>query len=294
MEIQWSLVIFTFFVCLTCGLLSVMAINALQNKGAKLQMTALIASGVSLVIGGIGSFTHLKHWERIFNGFGHITSGITQELIGCVALAIIIVLWFVFLRKAKDAADAGIPKWLSIATIVVAVAMVCATGHSYLMPSKPAWSVALIVFYLCNACLLGPLAMWIIAAAQKDTEAEESAIKFTFIGGIIQVLGEAVYTVACATAKFANYGYYADPTTMTTTPNPVDSLINLMVSGSAAPMFWLGVVAAVVAAAVAAVARGKAGKSTALAVVVLVAAVAASFAFRVLFYQLGVSAVQLY
>lgn len=293
MEIQWSLVIFTFFVCLTCGLLSMMAINALTGKGRKLKMTALIVSGVSLVIGGIGSFTHLKHWERIFNGFGHITSGITQELIGCVCLAIIIVLWFVFLRKAKDA-DTDVPKWVSIATIVVALGMIIATGHSYLMPSKPAWSVALIIFYLANACLLGPVTMWIIAAVQKDTDAEESAIKYTFIGGIIQVLGQLVYTVACATAKFANYGHYADPTTMTTTPQPVDSLLSLMTTGSAAPMFWCGIVAAVVAAAVAAVARGKAGKSTALAAIVIIAAIVASFTFRVLFYQLGVSAVQLY
>ena len=87
METQWPLVIFTLFVCLTCGTLGGMSILALKGQGRNLQMTALITSAVSLVVGGIGAFLHLEHWERIFNGFGHITSGITQELIGCVALA---------------------------------------------------------------------------------------------------------------------------------------------------------------------------------------------------------------
>ena len=153
METQWPLVIFTLFVCVTCGLLGSMAIMALRGKGRELQMTGLVCSAVSLVIGGIGAFLHLEHWERIFNGFGHLTSGITQELIGCVALAVVLVLWFVSLRKA----DEPVPAWLSWATLVVAVGMVAATGHSYLMPARAAWGVALIVFYLANACLLGPI-----------------------------------------------------------------------------------------------------------------------------------------
>ena len=84
METQWPLVIFTLFVCLTCGTLGGMSILALKGQGRNLQMTALITSAVSLVVGGIGAFLHLEHWERIFNGFGHLTSGITQELIAIV------------------------------------------------------------------------------------------------------------------------------------------------------------------------------------------------------------------
>ena len=129
METQWPLVIFTLFVCLTCGTLGGMSILALKGQGRNLQMTALITSAVSLVVGGIGAFLHLEHWERIFNGFGHITSGITQELIGCVALAIVIVAWFVVLRGGKP-----VPKALAWATLAVAVLMMVATAHSYLIP----------------------------------------------------------------------------------------------------------------------------------------------------------------
>ena len=57
METQWPLVIFTFFVCVTCGLLGSMSVLALKGQGRDLQMTALIASAASLVIGGIGSIS---------------------------------------------------------------------------------------------------------------------------------------------------------------------------------------------------------------------------------------------
>ncbi|WP_270296543.1 DmsC/YnfH family molybdoenzyme membrane anchor subunit [Eggerthella sinensis] len=151
METQWPLVIFTLFVCLTSGILGGMSILALKGEGKTLQMTALITSAVSLVVGGLGAFLHLQHWERIFNGFGHITSGITQELIGCVALAIIIVIWFVMLRGDKP-----VSKALAWVTIVVAACMVIATAHSYLMPARPAWGLALIAFYLAMPASWAP------------------------------------------------------------------------------------------------------------------------------------------
>ena len=153
METQWPLVIFTLFVCLTCGTLGGMSILALKGQGRNLQMTALITSAVSLVVGGIGAFLHLEHWERIFNGFGHITSGITQELIGCVALAIVIVAWFVVLRGGKP-----VPKALAWATLAAALPMMAPTAHSYPIPARPASGPAPAASYPGHAGLLGPAA----------------------------------------------------------------------------------------------------------------------------------------
>ena len=51
-------------------------------------------SCVLLAVAGIAVFFHLQHWERIFNGFGHITSGITQELIAIVAFVAVAVAYF--------------------------------------------------------------------------------------------------------------------------------------------------------------------------------------------------------
>lgn len=289
METQWPLVIFTLFVCLTCGLLGGMSILTLKGQGKDLQMTTLIASAVSLVIGGIGAFLHLEHWERIFNGFGHITSGITQELIGCVALAIIMVVWFVMLRGKKP-----VSKALAWVTLVVAVLMVVATAHSYLMPARPAWGLAMVVFYLANACLLGAVGMWLISVLKKDEESEASSIQFTFIAGIAQLVADVIYAAACGMATIANYGYYADPTSMTTAPTHVDSLLNVMLIGDGALAFWCAIVCAIVALVCAIVAKKKVGASKTLMIVAAIAAVATSLLFRVLIYQLGYSLFLLY
>ena len=68
-------------------------------------MPAWIAAAVLLAAGGIAVFFHLEHWERIFNGFGHLTSGITQELIAIVVLAVVAVAYLVYLRRPSDGAQ---------------------------------------------------------------------------------------------------------------------------------------------------------------------------------------------
>ena len=66
METQWPLVIFTLFVCLTCGTLGGMSILALKGQGRNLQMTALITSAASLVVGGIGAaLYYLLLWDKL-------------------------------------------------------------------------------------------------------------------------------------------------------------------------------------------------------------------------------------
>lgn len=289
MEAQWPLIIFTLFVCLTCGIFGAMSILALKGQGRQLQFTSLISATVSLAIGGFGAFLHLEHWERIFNGFGHITSGITQELIGCVALAVIIVAWFVVLRSGKE-----IPKALAWITLAVAVLMLVATGHSYLMPARPAWGIALVVFYVANACLLGAVAMWLISIMKKDEASEGSSIQFALVGSVVQLAAMAVYTIACSMTKFADFGFYADPTSMTTAPTHVDSLLAIMVSGDGALMFWCSIACAVVALVCAIAAKKKVGASKPYMIIAVIVAIASSILFRVLFYQLGFAMVLLY
>ena len=289
MEAQWPLIIFTLFVCLTCGIFGAMSILALKGQGRQLQFTSLISATVSLAIGGFGAFLHLEHWERIFNGFGHITSGITQELIGCVALAVIIVAWFVVLRGGKE-----IPKALAWITLAVAALMLVATGHSYLMPARPAWGIALVVFYVANACLLGAVAMWLISIMKKDEASEGSSIQFALVGSVVQLAAMAVYTIACSMTKFADFGFYADPTSMTTAPTHVDSLLAIMVSGNGALMFWCSIACAVVALVCAIAAKKKVGASKPYMIIAVIVAIASSILFRVLFYQLGFAMVLLY
>ena len=289
MEAQWPLIVFTLFVCLTCGLLVGMSVLSLRGKGEKILFPGLVTSGISLVVGGIGSFLHLEHWERIFNGFGHITSGITQELIGVVVLAILMVVWFFILRGGK-----GVPAPLSWITIILTLVMVVATSHSYMMAARPAWGFTLIIFYLANAFLLGALGIWALGVFGKDEETESWAINITFIAALVQVVANVIFVAVCASVSITDFGFYADPTTMTTAPVHIDSLMAVAISGEGALYFWISVVFALVAAICAFLAKKKIGASQAFVIGAAVVAAISSVFFRVLIYVLGFSVFMLY
>ena len=88
MELQWPLILFTTLVAWSAGVFGTQAVLALRGEAPKAQLSCWITAAVLLAAGGIAVFFHLEHFERIFNGFGHLTSGITQELIAIVVLAV--------------------------------------------------------------------------------------------------------------------------------------------------------------------------------------------------------------
>ena len=92
---------------------------AIGENARKAQLPALVASVALLALSGIAVFFHLEHWERIFNGFGNPTSGITQELIVIVAFAAIAIVYFAMLRRAKT--EGTVPKWCAVLAIVISV-----------------------------------------------------------------------------------------------------------------------------------------------------------------------------
>ena len=99
-----------------------------------MQLASCVSAIVALAIGGLSVFFHLQHPLRMLNGFGHITSGITQELIAIVLLAVVMVLFFLMLRRSEDDT---VPQWLAVVGIVVVLVLIVAMGHSYMMPSLP-------------------------------------------------------------------------------------------------------------------------------------------------------------
>jgi anaerobic dimethyl sulfoxide reductase subunit C (anchor subunit) len=289
METQWPLIVFTLFVCLTCGLLGAISILTLRGKGEKLRLPALVVAFSSLVIGGIASFLHLQHWERLFNGFGHITSGITQEMIGCVALGIVMVLWFIALRGKKPVAKA-----LAWVTLIVALLMIIATAHSYYMAARPAWGLSLVVFYLGNACLLGAVFLWLLAVVKRDEVAGAAGIRMTIVGALVQLVADIVFVACCAPIKLADFGHYVDPTRITIAPAHIDNLAGFILAGDGAFAFWGSIVCAVVALSCAIAAMRKIGSSSALMGIALLVAVATSVLFRVLIYMAGYPVFLLY
>ena len=136
MELQWPLILFTTLTAWACGVLGGAGVLALKGAGKKSQQLLAVFSCVLLAAGGICVFFHLQHWERIFNGFGHITSGITQELIAIVVFVAVAVAYFAFARKSSDGGT--LPKWMAWVAVAISVVLAAVCAHSYMMPARPA------------------------------------------------------------------------------------------------------------------------------------------------------------
>lgn len=287
MELQWPLIIFTSFVAWAAGLFATQCIVALKGACPKAQMPAWVTSAALLVIGGIAVFFHLEHWERIFNGFGHLTSGITQELIAIVVLAVVAVVFLVLWRR-----DGKVPSWLCGVGIAVSVLLVAVMAHSYVMPARPAWDTPLwIIYVLGNACVLGPVTMIAIIRLIAKEEVPSFLGVVALGGAALNVIGAAAYTVAMIAAggSFSSVGYYYDPLHPTYDHIDVSSLTPL--AGDSVMLLVVGalIIGALVPLACTLVMRKKGNLSGTLAVVAIVAAVVGAICMRVVFYQMGSS-----
>ena len=293
MEIQIPLVIFTSFLAWAAGIFGTQCILALQKRGGAVQLPALICSAVVLVVGGIAVVFHLTHPFNLFNGFGHITSGITQELIAIVLLAVAMVLFFLMLRRSEDDT---VPQWLAVVGIVVVLVLIVAMGHSYMMPSLPAWDTVLQLLSLLGvACVMGPATVAFIGAV-KGVEIEGIGL-LTVIGAAVNAVLSAAYMFAmeASSATFQSFQYYFDPTLPDVAMRQSEQITGAILAGEHAVAFWLGNVAigcAVPAVLAALVMTGKipAEKALAVAVVALVCAVIGTIVWRVLLYEVAVNA----
>ena len=285
MELQWPLILFTTLLAWAAGLFGAQCLWALRGRGAKAQMPALIVSVALLAVGGIAVFFHLEHWERIFNGFGHMTSGITQELIAIVVLAVVMVAYFVYLRSSGD--EARVPAWLAVAGLVLAVVLVVVMGHSYMMASLPAWDSLLQIGSLLGAaCAFGPATMAVICAVRD--EASDLDAKANVIGQCANVVLVVAYLIAMqATAgSYTAVEFWYDPTQPTLDITPDGSTAPF----SGASMGWAvcSIVAAVAGAASAFAGKAK-GDWKIWGAVGAACVLVSALALRATFYMTGVS-----
>ena len=295
MQPEWPLVLFTFFLCLSGGILAAQGLLTVMGKGKKMQNMSLIAALVTLVIGGIAVFMHLQHWERIFNAFtallggnGFGVSGITLELWGCVAEFIAIVLFFLFMRRSEDGVA---PKWCGVVAIIVGLALPAVTGDSYLMEALPTWNTPmLIVYYLVNTVFMGGLASLIIAVVSKDDDAKDFLLKTVLIGGVLQLIVVLIYAFiinGSAGLYSASISYYFDPTLPDVPMVDRAGTVGSLIAGSNAPLFWLGavIVGIVVPVALAYLAKAKQGNQLlGYSVAATVTCMAGGIIWRVLLY----------
>ena len=299
MELQWPLIIFTTLVAWSAGLFGTQALMAVFGVGKRAQVPAWVVSAVLLAAGGIAVFFHLEHWERIFNGFGHLTSGITQELIAIVVLAAVAVAYLVMLRKSDD--GASVPKWLAWVAVALSVVLVAVMAHSYTMAARPAWdSVLWILYVLGNACVLGPATFLLVLAAggpgdqpaDRAADAGAPAGRTALAGAAINALATLAFAafLQLSAGSFADVGLYFDPT------HPTKAMADAAATvASQAPLLWLGAVAvgAIVPLAAAFMGR-RTGNWRLWAPVAIAAALVGAVCMRAVFYNLGLSVFMFY
>jgi len=289
MELQWPLILFTTLLAWSAGLFGFQAFAALRGWARKTQLTAWIAAAVLLAASGIAVFMHLEHWERIFNGFGHLTSGITQELIAIVVLAVVAVVYLVLLRKSGEGT---VPAWCAVVAMAVCAVLVVVCGHSYMMAARPVWDTVLAVGSLLGAALLaGPLTLVALAVLCGDDVAPllKSVVAAAAIGAVLVVAYGA--TSQMAGDGFTQMGWYFDPT------EPNAGIANPAAAvAEQALLVWLGgvVVGAAVPLGCALAAWRKPVVALPVAVVGALAAVAGAVMLRMAFYAAGLSVFPLY
>ena len=292
MELQWPLILFTTIAAWSVGVFGAQSLLALKGEGKKSQMTCWIVSAVLLAVSGIAVFMHLQHWERIFNGFGHITSGITQELIAIVVFVVVAVAYFVMARKSEDGGT--LPKGVAWVAIAISVVLAAVCAHSYMMPARPAWDSVLEVLSIVGAAfLLGPATCAVVLAA-KGEDAGACGLP-AVAGSAIGAVCTAAYAafIQMSAGAFSQVGYYFDPT------HPTKAVVDAGATlACQAPLLWLGavIVGAVVPLVCCVMARkkGDAASWKLFGGVAVVAALIGAVCLRVAFYNAGLSVFMFY
>ncbi len=326
MEIQIPLILFTTLLAWSAGVFGAQAVYALKGKGASTQMLAVIVSLVLLAVGGVAVLFHLQHALRIFNGFGNPTSGITQELVALIVLAIFMVLYFIFLCRNNNG---RVPKWLCICAIVFGVVLCAVCAHSYMMGARPAWNTVCQVGSLLAAALgFGPATMAFLCSIKKgkfnafvhkvvknytigveltqeeideygghDITAEELAAsddvaefnaKSNLIAQVVAAVLIVAYLIALTlvNADFTVVGYYFDPTGPTRGITDTSAISPWC--GDALPV-TLVIIVALVVTVVSAVMGKKSGNWKLWGLIGFIAVLVVACCVRVLFYILGIS-----
>ncbi len=291
MELQWSLILFTSFIAWCAGAFSTQAYLALRGKGDKIQLVSWITSAVLLVIGGIAVFTHLQHWERIFNGFGHLTSGITQEFISIVVIAVIALIYLVMIKRN----DGKVPAWVAGLAIAASVVMVVVTGHSYMMEARPAWNNIVWILSLVGAsCILGPATIAAICALRGDDEALSALSPVAIGGSVLNAVTSVAALLSIGMAKVVEVGYYYDLTHPMKDITATYAGLNVF-AGDSALFSIIGVIAiGAIAPIVCAVLGKKTGNWKVFGTAAAICAFVGAVCLRAVFYLAGISIFNFY
>ena len=212
-----------------------------------------------------------------------------ELIVAIVLLAVVMVLFFLMLRRSEDDT---VPQWLAVVGIVVVLVLIVAMGHSYMMPSLPAWDTVLQLLSLLGAaCVMGPATVAFIGAV-KGVEIEGIGL-LTVIGAAVNAVLSAAYMFAmeASSATFQSFQYYFDPTHPNVAmANPAN--VSLFTGDSLAAL--VVAIIALVVALVGALLGKKQGAWKVWGAVVAIAGLVCAVALRIMMYTMGETLFMLY
>ena len=288
MTVQWTLLILGLLAGISRGCLAVACLCQLSGKAKELRLPGVQLALILLILGGIASFFHLHNPSKVFYVMGNMGSGISQELIATALAGIVIVAFWVLLkRKSSDTAL----KAIAIIGLIVALILPIITGLAYsVMCARPAWGTPLLpLLYLVAALVSGFLLMYAVAVAKRiDKVLIARLARLAPLAVGLFALGVALYLVGVATAPF----------------QAPSRSVSLVLSGDLALLFWglvvtVGIILPTILLAFAAKKQASLTEADAknatlgLVICAFVGVVIGSTTIRVIVYLLG-SSIQTY
>lgn len=223
MDSEFSLVFFTSFVDLGCGLFIALAINEWYSFSETVKQRGAIATLVALALGGFSSVLHLGHPERIFGALGHPTSGIFIEssMIGITGICVIAYLYALQRNASKQAL-----KTITLVGAITAAILAFAVGDSYVMGARPAWDTLTLPFvYLSSALLMGALA-YAALLVEPNALMIQKMKRLVQALVVVQAIAIIAYLVALSSAPYSDASRSASS----------------VLFGGFAMLFWVGIV----------------------------------------------------
>ena len=265
MEMHLPLVLFSYFLAIASGLFFGQGVLTLKGITTRTtQYITVIGSIIAIGVGGISVFFHLQHWTRIFNGFGHLSSPITMEIIGIVIFVVVLAVYFLVFFRTED----GIaPKWTGVLGIGMGLLMMYFVAESYVLASTPVWAspLGIVSLMLAVPAVAGPAMMILVYINEKNIQSiklfgreielggitGEQALagysiskKMTVIGILLFIIAVVIYAVQITMmgdTEYADLGFYFDPTLPDIAMVDTAAMTNVF-TGDLAVLFWVGVI----------------------------------------------------
>ena len=196
MEIQWTLILYSFFLGIAIGPFALATLTDACSKHPQVCKWAFVIGLVSIVLGGIAAFTHLDNPLAATNALNNLTSPMAQETVfvlitGLVAAAYAaswLFGWFPGARRALA--------WAGLVLTVISVVMI---SRIYLLPSRPAWNNWLLPLTMLGSSLFNGILLVLAVAVltPKETgEADRKPLATKLAGWALPVL--VVYALVAA------------------------------------------------------------------------------------------------